>query len=214
MIGKGSVLAFEKETGDFIQDEIVACRTALVNGVGNYRHDGLGRVLVQPMFLEKGYDCTLTTPTTSIQEQVTIVSTPELTPLQAWLHAKAGQINKEIETIAEVTGWLEKLVDEDDLDSLPRNSQWGQLCNIAMNATSRDHLLQLLFSPQTGFCCHGIAKKQWDKIAHTDKTYRNFLEETVVGSETDFARVRSRLFLLASRLPHKVNQLIRKKESA
>lgn len=214
VIGKGSVLAFEKETCDFNQDEIDDCRAALVKGVGSYRHDGLGRVLVQPKFLESDFVCSLITVSApAIQGPVTISLPPAPTPFQSWLLAKAGQINEDNETIVEVTEWINQLVTETSLEHLPRNSQWGQLRNIAMNATSRDHLIHLLFEEKTGFCYHGISEIQWKKSFHSDTSYRNFLEETVIGSETDFARVRSRIYLLANRLPHKVNQLIRKKES-
>jgi hypothetical protein len=221
VIIKGSVLAFRKKGGQmFSLEEIKECREKTSSGVGAYLHDGLGMVLVQPEFLEPGYTIKLV-PIDNKPESSTASDQHKKSSLENWLEIKTSQIESERETTATVANWVEKLVEH--LDRLPKNSQWGELRNIAMSVNNVDDLKQKLFHHDphnqrnsTGFCYHGVSEKQWKakfELNSSTMSYRDFLEDIVIGNDTDYVKVRMRLYHLANRLPHRVNQLTNKKEA-
>ena len=221
VIVKGSVLAFSKQTGEmFSVQEIDDCRSKTSVGVGHYRHDGLGMVLVQPKFLEPGYKISCSPMNEKPADLPTSTCTDNESLLKC-LITKTNQIESERETIATVAKWVEELVKH--IDRLPKNSQWGHLRNIAMSVGDVTALNQKLFANDTdnpfnakGFCYHGVSEKQWKgtfSVGGAQKSFRDFLKDIVIGNETDIAKVRMRLYHLANRLPHRVNQLTNKKEA-
>lgn len=220
VIAKGSVLAFRRNES-FTDTELTACRTVVAGGVGSYRYDGLGKVLVQPKFLDKDYPATLAR--LKSKEVRAAANSQGTILLKGWLCAKTQQLAEEQQAIATVALWIEALVDKNlSKEELPNNAQWGQLRNIALNVTDETSLCETLFhsdsndpSQSIGFCYHGVSEKQWKKtfIFNNQRiSYRDFLETEVIGTVTNFATTCSRLYLLANRLPRRVNQLIHKEE--
>ena len=197
VIARGSVLVFER-SGGYGLDELQQLQQRLAAGIGSHRQDGLGQILVNPPFLA-GFDFqpfeaqALTSPA--------LASAQPLPPLAGWLGTRAAERAEEAAAVKEVDGWIRQLVK----GPCPKNSQWGQLRTIAVQAKDLADIEQQLIK----LCCGGVSKKQWDKsvkIGGSKPTYQQFILETVCGKDTSLALVRKRLYLLGNRLPRLSNQ--------
>lgn len=217
VIARGSVLAFRKEAGTFTPEEIAACREKVAAGIGLYRHDGLGRVLVQPAFLAPSFSPCLTPADEKPSGQP---AARRESSLQVWLRGQAAQREEDRGAVVQVEEWLKMLVTREALENIPRNAQWGQLRNIALRVRDMGSLRHELFhchperpKESKGFCYHGTSEKQWKKTFRFEGrriSYRDFLKDYVIGDKSDdreFPATRRRLYLLANRLPRRVNQL-------
>ena len=198
VIAKGSVLVFhmaqaleEQAWSQFVDH--------LEKGVGLYRQDGLGEVLASPAFLAK-FEFTpqqAEAPLTLTQEQVN-EDPPELA---LWLESRAKSRSVEILATLQVEGWIDSLV----ANGCPKNSQWGNLRNAALQATS----VEELETKVKKLCGEGVSLKQWDKTFRLDGrkiSYSNFIQEVVLAKGIDLETARKRLYLLGNRLPRRSNQ--------
>lgn len=197
VIAKGSVLGFqfrhvpeEKKWNAFLQ--------RLEQGVGLYRQDGLGRILVNPAFLAE-FEFTPEPAATPLDlpEDRAPKDKPELA---RWLEKRANDRNEEVLAILQVEGWIDSLVAND----CPKNSQWGNLRNAALRATS----VETLRAEVDKLCGEGVSKKQWSKSVRIEGekiSYLDFLQKTVLDG-VDLETARKRLFLLGNRVPRRINR--------
>jgi len=196
VVAKGSVLVFEKEEGEFTIAELSVLQRRLESGIGLYRQDGLGQILVNPPFLADFEFKEFDTPTFSLKLPPTSSKPPALA---GWLKEKADERSTELATIKEVDGWINDLVN----GPCPKNSQWGQLRIIAV----QEKTLVGITAKATKLCSEGVSQKQWSKnvkITNIKTSYGKFLFETVLNAPLDL--VRKRLYLLGNRLPRKNNK--------
>lgn len=195
VISKGSVLVFEKASGEFTGDELTALQCRVAKGIGLHRQDGLGQVMISPSFLRSFGFADFSAPKFSVQ-----TASPAAPPaIAAWLTAKMAEQAAEQEVIKQVDDWINDLTGNE----CPKNSQWGQLRTIAVQGKSLDDIKARL----SRLCTEGVSQKQWSKKVKgktLQTTYERFLFETVLAGPLDL--VRKRLYLLGNRLPRKNNQ--------
>lgn len=195
VLAKGSVLVFDK-TGGFSADELNVLQQRLGRGIGLYRQDGLGQIIVNPTFLENFGFNAFAAPVYHITQDDKAPVTP---PVAKWLLEKEQEKQDEIKTIAEVDGWINELVS----GPCPKNSQWGQLRTIAVQEADIEKIREKLKK----LCSEGVSQKQWHKsvrLSGTKTTYSEFILGKVLDAPLDL--VRKRLYLLGNRLPRKNNQ--------
>ncbi len=216
VICKGSVITFEKQDASvFTAEEIDSIRKALTPGTGMYRQDGLGRVLVNPGFLMSesiSFSPSLpTVPPAKLVEPKLPVATMQLTN---WLLEKSRDKTGDIEISQQVEEWTTLLIkaitlQEREGNPCPGNSQWGAVRDIASSQQlSHEELNAALFGVK-GLCTHVVSQTQWavDFQYEGDwKSFAEFLRTVVVTHYSDSGQVCKALYLLAERIPKKLNQ--------
>ena len=217
VICKGSVSTFAKDDGSvFTEIEISAIRQKLIAGVGMYRHDGLGKVLVNPTFIMS--------ETVALQETVPVAQLPEQPPTEQpdstrslidWLTRGSSAQSDDADISKQVEEWANLLVKNiSNLNRMgsafPGNSQWGAVRSIAsLMQTTREMLVDKLFGENIGLCVHGVSRIQWEqefKYDHKWISFAEFLRTVVVAQYNDHEQTRKALYLLAERVPKKLNQ--------
>jgi len=215
VICKGSVITFEKASGAlFSTDEIGTLRKKLASGVGMHRYDGLGKVLLNPAFLVDTEVASLSSEPLVLPKQQSPKQLPAKTSeLISWLESRFNKNDAQGSISAQVEAWAAILVKAtSDADATcPGNSQWGAVRNIASTpGTTIEKLRQGLFAPEAGICVHGVSQAQWGVEFRYGKTWTSFvcfLRDVVLTHSTDCEQVRAALYLLAERMPKKLNQL-------
>lgn len=211
VVSKGSVLVFRNavEGTNFSVDELKVVANRLSEGVGLYRQEGLGQGLVNPPFLAD-----LDVKAESDGPTFAPTKKPEgkAPPLAAWLEKKAKRTAEQVETVAKVDDWISNIA---KANNAPKNSQWGRLRRIAL-LKSYDEMKKAVSDVcgvderDSKTKDRGVSAKQWDK-KFEGKSYREFLLKDVLVAD-DLVKSRARLYLLANRLPKRINQ--KKKEVA
>jgi hypothetical protein len=220
VICRGSVITF-KITTEINFDEL---KNQLTGGIGDYRYDGLGKVMINPSFLKKDKpDFKSENDIPFILPVVEKTDTEEdFNPgLMDWLDKKWEEYIVDKEAIKQVETWVEIIKDVKDK---PSNSQWRQLINIAMKdnyANIWDALFEVGKNKQgknigKGLCNSGVTQKAWDKnfyYKNKNISFRKFIEEVVVVKNRDdnitkaeLQNIKKKLYLLGKRLPHVLNQ--------
>jgi CRISPR-associated protein Csx10 len=195
VIAKGSILVYG---GNPTSEDLQSLQDRIAKGIGLYRQEGLGKLLINPSFLAQfGF-------TASAIVRLPVAEPPVLsaanTPLSQWLLARASTQEQACKTIEQVEKWVDDLVS----GPCPKNSQWGQLRNIAFLKTIdeiRKGIKQL--------CTEGVSQKQWSKPVKVDgkKTdYGKFLAEVVLAEGVSLEAARQRLYHLGNRIPRRSNQ--------
>jgi len=123
VIVKGSVLVFERD-GGFSSDELNQLQQRFAAGVGLYRQEGLGQILVNPPFLDGLHFTPFKLANFDLPRQSTEKAPEELI---CWLKEKQAEKESETEVVQQVDRWIRELVK----GQCPKNSQWGQLRTIA-----------------------------------------------------------------------------------
>jgi hypothetical protein len=195
VIAKGSVLVYG---GNPASEELKSFLERIAKGIGLYRQEGLGKILVNPSFLAQfGFAASAAVSLPVAEPPVLSASN---TPLSQWLLARTSTQEQACKTIEQVEKWVDDLVS----GPCPKNSQWGQLRNIAFLKTIdeiREGIKQL--------CTKGVAEKQWSKTVKVDgkKTeYGKFLVEVVLAEGVSLEAARQRLYHLGNRIPRRSNQ--------
>ncbi len=155
-IEKGSVLIVNfEDVNDF--------DTGTINsGVGLYRTEGFGKLLINPGFLnfdpESG-KLNLQLETASPSNEADEETTPPDSDLIKWIE----QQNDSDVILKRVDDFMESHA---QLYSKVTRSQWGKIRSYAMSATDKNKLLTNLFADSEngnmeGFLTHGVALEQW-----------------------------------------------------
>lgn len=215
VIAKGSVITFKKENKkSFNEAELAALHNFLETGTGMYLQDGLGKVLLNPIFLngatfETGQTVRLANELP--QSQGSTYSS-ELT---AWLDGKSSALSGDKDISAQVEKWAGILKNafrelEKEKIPYPGNSQWGTVRAVS---GTKEQILNLLFSETKGvegFCVHGVSKAQWSTEFKYDNrwiSFASFLKDVVLAKYTDDVAAQKALQLLGNRMPHILNQM-------
>jgi len=199
VIVKGSVLVFTRNEG-FSTTDLAHLNERLAAGVGLYRQDGLGLLLANPPFLA-GFGFSMAECSPSLDLPVRREQ-QEIPPLATWLAARADEQKREVDAIVRAEHWMDALL----TGSCPSNSQWGKLRNIAACAVSVDKI-----RAEVGELCEkGVSQKQWQRKFLFDGmriTYGKFIQERVLHEGITLEGARRSLYLLANRLPRRINQM-------
>lgn len=202
VICKGSVIAFRKQAGTFNAAEIESIQEKLNQGVGLYRYDGLGKVIVHPRFLASAqYKFSSASPFVDIQK-----ADIDKTDFMEWIEKKTGKQIVDKRSVDKVEVWLRDIM---KARNKPAKSQWSQLRTIALQSKNTDDLKKKLFSSEIGLCMHGVSEKQWNEkftLSKTKMTYTEFLEKVVSENASSFEEMQKIIFLLGNRVPMRMNQ--------
>jgi len=181
-IEKGSVFCITGATFDDID------KVKLEKGVGVYLNEGLGKILVNPEFLEYNMEkkgeaylkFEIDKP-----EAITpnIKTKPTSLPLDDsifnYLKKQEASKNEQLKIYLNVN----KFVNDNEKDFKGREkfaSQWGTIRSIAMKAKTKHKLLDDLFKKPIGYLVHGVAAEQWN-----DRKRAENLENFIIGMDKD-----------------------------
>jgi hypothetical protein len=162
-IGKGSVFFIQNP-----QQQISKLRQ-----VGEYLNEGLGRIIINPIFLKNEealvaiQPIKLNTIETIEEKSKSDSDSPLFNTLKNIVNAK----DQEFKIAEEVNEALSKLK-KDKYSSLLKisSSQWGAIRAFATKAKSMKDLDKDLFEEKKGYLEHGVASKRyWDKNGNSDK---------------------------------------------
>lgn len=153
---KGSVLTFAVATDAHF--DTVSVQNYLAPGIGMYREEGLGQVLLDPEWLRKAPELKRATSLPRTAQP----SKPQ-TPLVSYLSAKSA--DKEAELLAYQNGieWAQNFFSlseklRRDKRPTPGKSQWANIREIATRCIERPNDL---LSEMEAFCTQGLRRKHW-----------------------------------------------------
>jgi len=161
-IGKGSVFYIKNPQP----------QKGSIRQVGEYLNEGLGRIIINPNFLENNGDLLKTE-----LSELTIDNDNEKPKSQSnsILFSTLDRINKEKRNeinIAEQVNETLAQLKKDKYSSLLKisSSQWGAIRAYATKAENLVDLKNKLFDSNIGYLTHGVASKRyWDKNGNSDK---------------------------------------------
>jgi len=217
----GSVIAF-RTSSELTQEPLEELQDALDSGIGMYKHDGLGKVLVNPSFLStEHFEPAPKTALSQIievkAEQVAEVQSDQ-EMLLGWLDSRMILKEIERESLEMVEQWLKVLVPgvRRQKRIAPGKSQWGQLRDVAIRSTSIGDIETALFNEDKGLCTSGISKDAWKTEFYYDNGYISFalfLENVVLKTAKDkdhpgheYRLLQRVIYLLGNQMPQKLSQ--------
>lgn len=191
IIEKGSVIVINNG-GEVLQQQFE-------KGIGFYRSEGFGKVLVNPDFLSKKnclFDKKEVDPdkATEIKENYPTNKNEFISKLLKQRKAKA---NPKTIISKKVTDFIDNNWPE--MKELTA-SQWGQVRNIAQNVQKEDYLKTLLFDKEVGFLYTAKRAKEWGSKA---KLVEKAFNEAPFG---DYQDKQNFLIVLASEMAKKTQQ--------
>ncbi|MCU0329325.1 MAG: hypothetical protein MUE53_10065 [Chitinophagales bacterium] len=177
-IGKGSVF--------YIQNP--QPQKGHLRQVGEYLNEGLGRILINPLFLENNGDLLKTE-----LSEITIDNDNEKPKSQtnSILFSTLNRIKEEKQKEIEIAGQVNKTLTqlEKDKSSLLKisSSQWGAIRAYATKAEDLDKLYKDLFEEKKGYLTHGVAdKRYWSKNRNLEKLKETMFAEDKKDLGSDF----------------------------
>lgn len=196
VIAKGSILVYG---GEFTNDAVRSFQERINTGIGLYRQEGLGKIVANPAFLS-GFGFT---PGEAVRLPVSepAAAVAPQSPLAGWLLARAAEQEQARKTIEQVERWVTDLIS----GPCPKNSQWGQLRNIAFQETTIEGIRERV----KRLCTEGVSQKQWSKAVKVDGKkieYGKYLAEIVLAEGVSLEAARQRLYHLGNRIPRRSNQ--------
>lgn len=174
VIEKGSVFVFEKN-GALTGEDEAALAAARDEGVGLFRAEGLGRILVDPWFLA---DDRFAPGVLSVPPRTEKSALPD-GPLGVWLQRRmaARALPKAVRTHADYWEdrfaklyrevWQEaELEGRAPFDASPSRAQWGTLRDAVLGLTSLTEIVRVLFGTgkdgkPEGLVVAGVGAKAW-----------------------------------------------------
>ncbi|MBF0305380.1 MAG: hypothetical protein HQL41_07010 [Alphaproteobacteria bacterium] len=153
------------------RDEARDCMDSLADGVGLYRHDGLGRVVAEPWCLER-----IPRPAALAVAAPASAVVPAERPsgtLITWLERRHDERRLTIDAERLAAGFEEALIalyrrlwrEADQAgrrraDITPSRAQWGGVRDIAAG-TEPARLDHALFDGEEGYCASGVGGRSW-----------------------------------------------------
>ncbi len=212
-IERGSVLVF-KAVAPLTEHQINLLRRAGEVGIGMYRQEGLGRILIEPAFLSYERLEVSAHQVTPLKRQTRSQQTsPAAADLIGWLqekHATTG-LRRQSEDI--VDGWVAELLPKILAfgPDAPSKSQWSRLRNLSGPISSMDQMATELGK----ICAHGVSEKQWSARFQYRSRWLSFAEFLLSAPDTTGARkdcgddlvlFRECIRILGERMAHGINQ--------
>lgn len=211
VIAKGSILVY---TGEFTNEAVQSFQDRINAGIGLYRQEGLGKIVASPAFLS-GFSFT-PGETVRLPAPEPAAAVAPQSPLAGWLLARAAEQEQACKTIEQVERWVTDLIS----GPCPKNSQWGQLRNIAFRFDTPAQILNEIVK----LCTNGVSQKQWSKsvkvnsrnikycdflldiVLEAQKTEENKEEKYIPSVSLKLETIRQRLYHLGNRIPRRSNQ--------
>jgi len=182
VIQMGSVIVFETERA-LSENDLLDIQNKVGSGVGMYRYDGLGCILVNPWLLCSERFLPLTS--TAIQQKVQPNSSEYKSELTNWLTEKYTFSEVDRVVIETVDKWVSTLVQEIGKlgNKAPGKSQWSQLVSISLNVENEEDIQTRLFG-EDGLCSSGVSSAQWNTefwLNDERNSFEQFLRGVVDG---------------------------------
>lgn len=217
VICKGSIISFTAPR-EMTQSELLELQNTLSCGVGMYRQDGLGKVLINPAFLS-GWafvPVNANQPVVEINTVAPQTSTAN-TELIAWLDENTKYEGLEKKAGDQVEAWLIQIMAgvKKLKTKAPGKSQWGQLRTIALQAENKKQFEDLLLTGDKALCTTGVTSKKWAEKFYYEPSGRkisfmDFIKNIVLTAGNELTDplfyTRQLLYRLGSRMPHAMNQ--------
>lgn len=188
VICAGSVLAYTPGAG---RRGIEDFEKAVCRGVGDYRHDGLGRVVVEPPFLAhaspRAWEEPLAPPPGAERVE------PPDDELWRWLEARDARVRAEDEAFEIAGTWCKRMRRFPPMSS----SQWAVVRRLAETSSTRTAFLEkFVEATRTGVA---MLERRWG-AKRAGKTRSEALEELVREACGDDETVLSAISQMAARL--------------
>jgi hypothetical protein len=141
VLAKGGVISYKIPLGSSLSTE---CISRLDSGIGRFREEGLGRILVNPAFLVNPPRLEEIKP--ELEHDIPVSLTNPGTPLIAYLQAKSARQILSVQAFNQGKAWAKEWLDvEREAARLkvkrPAKSQWSNLREIAVgHLSSPSHL--------------------------------------------------------------------------
>ncbi len=180
VIEAGSVLVYEI-AGQIDFDEI---EKRMARGVGDFRRDGLGRVVVEPELLSGEHPVPSSPTVQEFSRAAGAVAEPPAGELADWLLAERRWQRAESAAFGLAEKWERTL--KRWRPELPA-SQWGRVRQVAARSRSKEQLLRGLFDEERGVTRTGVAKLQerWGAELGGRRRWQEFEQLIRDGSEDD-----------------------------
>lgn len=194
VIAAGSVLVFEGASGL----DVDSLKQSLRSGVGDYRQDGLGQVVVEPVMLAG--DGPVQSDSTAQPVEADPDVGAEMPPgeLAAWLQRERGRDLAATQAFRRAREWKEEMARWQP--PLPA-SQWSVIRSTALRARNRKQLLDDLFDEKRGATRTGVGKlrERWGAERGGKKRWQK-LEELIENLDENHEVVCAALEQLAQRM--------------
>lgn len=203
---QGSVIAFR-----VARQPDAATLAKLLAGIGQFRAEGLGQVLVDPPFLSSRFPSYPADPLTKPLAALPRAADPSPHELQRWAEKQVlGRQRREF-ALAQAERWLATLRPYAGRSEGPGRAQWGLVRDRAATATSGGALMEDLFgnappdspSPAAGLLRSGQRQRPWATrhhgVAAVDQLY-----ELVAACPEDTRR--EAVLLLAARMQQEMQK--------
>jgi hypothetical protein len=162
--------------------------TQLPGMVGEYRNEGLGRVIYNPEFLNYKEDATWDYKLIKTEKFGKDNSNGEgqrsaidISKLNTGLGKILAKKHNDLLTEQKIGEQILKVIHDEPafLEKRISKSQWGEIRKRALRAKNMDTLLENLFKPKEGYLVHGVAaEKIWDKKGgKSRKSLRRVIEQ-------------------------------------
>ncbi len=184
-IDKGSVILIR----DYDQNlDLNVWSKQIRQGIGLFRTEGFGAVIINPGFLNIKEDTTLKILEREIDREPVSVKTQDRSDENTiqWLNSKKQDIDNHYRIINQVSSFLKK--HRTRFRGIT-SSQWGALRERAQREPDFERLMNSLFTPETGFLRHGKSEKSW-------RNHWDILEDKMQELHRDLPMGSARLFLI------------------
>lgn len=215
VISKGSVIAFRLGKGTLSEETLKEVIDKVRSGVGIYRYEGLGRVLVNPQFLLTEHF--IPQPWEKSEEKESDSPIPD-DILGSWVHDQKYKRDLAKDAVAFAGIWVKDLSEgmRRARRGYPSRTQWGRLREIAASSASLSEVRQRLFEGQNALCTTGVSKEKWAMkflCEGSAISFREYLDSKVVRTaltmpteDEQLAFLKRALHLIGEQLPHVMNQ--------
>lgn len=162
VIEKGSVLVINCEP-----DTTLPKQDNFEKGIGLYRAEGLGQVLVNPSFLEADPEGQLTfklkkAEDKSKKSEVWLGFVDKHSSDKAIIDRIKARQKQEVQLVEYLSVINNFILDNKDTFKAITPSQWGGIRNFANSSTTKKQLEDSLFG-ETGYLSHGVAQDLWEE---------------------------------------------------
>ncbi len=179
-IEKGSVIVVRKKPG-FNLD-----RSVIDHGVGAFRGEGFGRVMINPVFLQANEDGRIPFYYTDAEEaggkDISMIESVQMTDQDNVLYSFLRRESVQKERDKKVFDLVNKFINEHGKHFAKGrfSSQWGKIRMFAYESKTSEELIEKLFDEHTGYLNHGVCANKWN-----EKNRRKYLEAFIKGIRED-----------------------------
>lgn len=156
-IDKGSVIVVKDLEMDF---DINSFAQRIRQGIGFFKTEGFGTLLINPGFLSVKEDAVITVSDREILQATIAIKDQDKSDdtIIQWLSQKKQDMKNHYQLMDHVSKFSKEFA---SVFGRISPSQWGAVRERALREPDDDRLFNDLFTPGTGFLCHGKSEKKW-----------------------------------------------------